>query len=372
VTFSTPKRIAGVAFAAAVLVSACGGSSATGAPGTDAPMTEGPAGTGAPAAGLSASLTGAGASFPEPIYLEWIGAFQKTEPGVTINYQGIGSSGGREQFIAQQVDFAGSDAFMKDEEITAALDARKCDAVLHIPTVFGGVAIAYNVPSLEGLIVDGPTLAKIALGEITNFNDPAIAALNPGVSLPDQAITWVHRSDGSGTTSIFTTYLNDVSDEWAAGPGKGSEIEWPVGIGGDQNDGVAAAIAQQPGGIGYVSYDFAVEAGLPVASMVNADGNAIAPSSESVSEAANTVDVPDDFRFSILGVGGQGYPIAGATWILAYTCGMDPAKADALKAWLTWDLTQGDSLVEELNYAPLPAELETRVLEQISKINEQG
>jgi phosphate transport system substrate-binding protein len=344
VTFTTPKRLAGAALAAAVLVSACGGAAETGAP----------AATGASGgSGLSASLTGAGASFPEPIYLEWIGAFQGAEPGVTINYQGIGSSGGREQFIAQQVDFAGSDAAMKDDEITAALAARACDAVLHIPTVFGGVAVAYNVPDVEGLVLDGPTLAKIALGEITNFNDPAIAALNPGVSLPDQAITWVHRSDGSGTTSIFTTYLNDVSEEWAAGPGKGSEIEWPVGIGGDQNDGVAAAISQQPGGIGYVSY-------------------AVAPSTESVSEAANTVTVPEDFRFSILGVGGQGYPIAGATWVLAYTCGMDQAKADALKAWLTWGLTEGDSLTTELNYAPLPAELETRVLEQINRINEQG
>ena len=363
-TLSTTKRIGGLALAATLFVSACGGSSATQAPAaTDAPADN---------MGLAASLTGAGASFPEPIYLEWIGKFAEVQPDVTINYQGIGSSGGREQFIAQQVDFAGSDAFMKDEEITAALEARPCEAVLHIPTVFGGVAIAYNEPGLEGLILDGETIANIALGNITNFNDPAIAALNPGVELPDQAITWVHRSDGSGTTSIFTTYLTDVSADWAAGPGKGSEVEWPTGIGGDQNDGVASAIQQQPGGIGYVSYEFAVESGLNVASVVNADGNAIAPSSESVSEAALTVDVPEDFRFAILGVGGNGYPIAGATWILAYTCGMEPAKADALKAWLTWGLTEGDSLVKELNYAPLPDELQTRVLTQIEKINSEG
>ncbi len=359
-TLTPQKRLGALALAGTVLVAACGAS------GTDAP-----ADSTAPA-GAAASLTGAGASFPEPIYLEWIGAYADVAPDVTINYQGIGSSGGREQFIGQQVDFAGSDAFMKDEEIAAALDARACESVLHIPTVFGGVAIAYNEPSLDGLVLDGETIASIALGKVTAFNDPAIAALNPGVDLPDQPITWVHRSDGSGTTSIFTTYLSDVSPDWAAGPGKGSEVEWPTGIGGDQNDGVASAISQQPGGIGYVSYEFAVETGLSVAAVVNSDGNAIVPSSDSVSAAALTVTVPDDFRFSILGVGGDGYPIAGATWILAYTCGMESARADALKAWLTWSLTEGDALVEELNYAPLPDELRTRVLDQIDRINAEG
>jgi phosphate transport system substrate-binding protein len=372
VTHTNPKRLGALALAAAFAIGACSSSGASGAP-SGAAATEAPGGSAAESMGtIEASLVGAGASFPEPIYLEWIGGFQDVEPGVQINYQGIGSSGGREQFIAQQVDFAGSDAPMKDEEITAALDARACAKVLHIPTVFGGVAVAYNIPDLPELVLDGETIAQIALGTITNVNDPAIAALNPGVTLPDQALTWVHRSDGSGTTNIFTTYLNDVSPAWAAGPGKGSEVEWPVGIGGDQNDGVASAISQQPGGIGYVSYEFAVASGLPVASVQNKDGNAILPSSESVSEAANTVTVPDDFRFSILGVGGQGYPIAGATWILAYTCGMEAPKAEALKAWLTWALTEADDTVKELNYAPLPAELETRVLEQIGHINEEG
>jgi phosphate transport system substrate-binding protein len=375
VTIATPKRLGAIALVAAFAVAACSSGGASSAPTTEASTAPTTSGESAPAesmAALQASLVGAGASFPEPIYLEWIGGFQANEPGVQINYQGIGSSGGREQFIAQQVDFAGSDAPMKDEEISAALDARPCAQVLHIPTVFGGVAVAYNIPELPDLILDGEAIAQIALGTITNVNDPAIAALNPGVTLPDQALTWVHRSDGSGTTNIFTTYLNDVSADWAAGPGKGSEIEWPVGIGGDQNDGVASAISQQPGGIGYVSYEFAVESGLSVASVQNKDGNAVKPSSESVSEAANTVTVPEDFRFSILGVGGQGYPIAGATWVLAYTCGMEPAKADALKAWLTWALTEADETVTELNYAPLPQELETRVLEQIGHINEEG
>lgn len=401
------KRFISIALASAFVVGACGGNTATTGPSqpgpsqptasdavpsddpsmdaeptdaepTDAEPTDSeptdaePTDTEPTDSGeLTAELIGAGASFPEPIYLEWIGAFQAVQPGVTINYQGIGSSGGREQFIAQQVDFAGSDAFMADEEITAATDARGCEP-LHIPTVFGGVAIAYNVEGLTELTLDGDTLAAIALGTITNSNDPAIAELNPGLELPDQALTWVHRSDGSGTTSIFTTYLDDVSDEWSTQVGAGSEVEWPTGIGGDQNDGVAAAIAQQPGGIGYVSYEFAVESDLPVAAMVNGDGNAVLPSTDTVTEAANTVDVPDDFRFNILGVGGEGYPIAGATWVLAYTCGMEENEAQALQEWLRWDLTEGDDLVTELNYAPLPDELEARVLEQVDRINEEG
>jgi phosphate transport system substrate-binding protein len=355
----------------ALVIAACGGNGATTAPTSGAasgvPGTPpAPAGTGA------VTLTGAGATFPEPVYLEWIGEFRNVDANVTINYQGIGSGGGREQFIAQSLDFAGSDAFMKDDEVTAALAARDCDAVLHIPMLFGGVAVAYNLEGVDKLILDGATIAKIGLGTITKFNDPAIAALNPGVTLPDQAITFVHRSDGSGTTSIFATYLTDVSPEWAAGPGKGSEVEWPTGVGGDQNDGVASAIAQQPGGLGYVSYEFAVESGLKVADVVNADGQAIAPSTESVAAAADSITIPDDFKVAILKVGGDGYPIAGATWILAYTCGMEPAKAEALKAFLAWALEDGDALAKELNYAPLSDALQARVLPQIEKINAEG
>ena len=362
-TPTTRRPLIAAGLGLTLTLAACGGGTGTS---DDSPASSG-GGT-----GLSADLVGAGASFPEPIYLEWIGQYQDVEPAVTINYQGIGSSGGREQFIAGQVDFAGSDAFMKDDEIAAALDASGCSDVLHIPTVFGGVAIAFNVPGVDQLTLDGETIAKIALGDITNVNDPAIASLNPDVDLPDQALTWVHRSDGSGTTSIFTKYLEDVSPDWADQVGSGSEVEWPTGIGGDQNDGVAAAISQQPGGIGYVSYEFANEAGLAVAAVVNADGNAVVPSTDSVSEAANTVEVPDDFRFNILGVGGDGYPIAGATWILAYSCGMEPAQADALKGFLTWALTEGDATATELNYAPLPDELQARVLEQVDRINEEG
>jgi phosphate transport system substrate-binding protein len=373
VTPSRTVRSGSTFVATALLVAACGGTgSATSAPATGA-GTEAPATGAAPAtAGGPVSLTGAGASFPEPIYAEWIGEFRAIDANVTINYQGIGSGGGREQLIAQSIDFAGSDAFMKDEEITAALAARKCESVLHIPMLFGGVAVAYNLEGLDKLILDGDTIAKIGLGTITTFNDPAIAALNPGVTLPDDAITFVHRSDSSGTTNIFTTYLDDISADWAAGPGKGSEIEWPTGVGGDQNDGVASAISQQPGGLGYVSYEFAVESGIKVAEVVNKDGTPITPSTDSVAAAADSITIPDDFKFAVLGVGGEGYPIVGATWILAYTCGMEAPKADALRAFLTWALSDGDAFARELNYAPLSDALQARVLPQVEKINEEG
>lgn len=321
--------------------------------------------------GISAELMAAGASFPAPIYLEWIGAFRETNPGVTINYRSIGSSGGKIQFIALQVDFAGTDSPMRDEEIEAAIEERGCPP-LHIPTLFGGVAVAHNIAGVEQLVLDGETIAQIALGNVTRANDPAIVALNPGMDLPDQGLTWVHRSDGSGTTSIFTTYLASVSEQWAEEVGAGSEVPWPTGIGGDQNDGVAAIIAQQPGGIGYVSYEYAAETGLRVAAVINDDGNAIRPSSESISAAATGVEIPDDFRFRILDVDGEGYPIAGTSWVLAWTCGYSEPKAEALRAWLRFGLEEGDHLVRELNYAPLPPELENRVLRQVERVNEHG
>jgi len=321
--------------------------------------------------GVSAELTAAGASFPAPVYLEWIGAFRERQPAVTINYRSIGSSGGRIQFIALQVDFGATDSPMSNQEIADATAERGC-APLHIPTVFGGVAVAHNIRAVDQLVLDGETIAQIALGNITSASDPAIAALNPGVTLPDQQLTWVHRSDGSGTTSIFTTYLASVSEEWDERIGSGSEVAWPTGIGGDQNDGVAAIIGQQPGGIGYVSYEYAAEVGLAVAAVVNADGMPVLPSSESISQAVAEIEVPDDFRFRILDVGGTGYPIAGATWVLAWTCGYPAAKARALRDWLRFGLQQGDEIARELHFAPLPAELESRVLDEIDRINADG
>ncbi|HEX6140002.1 MAG TPA: phosphate ABC transporter substrate-binding protein PstS [Candidatus Limnocylindria bacterium] len=342
----------------AALLAACGGQGATSS-------------AGSPGAGMNADLLGAGATFPDPLYQEWIGAFVGDNPGVTITYEPIGSGGGVEQFTAKSTDFGGSDAFMTDDELAAAQDAWGCD-VVHIPTVFGAVAVAYNLSGVESLTLDSETLAAIFLGEVTQWNDPAIADLNEGVSLPDEPVIVAHRSDGSGTTSIFTTYLDDESADWHDQVGKGKEVGWPVGVGGQGNDGVAAAIAQNDGGIGYVELSYAIQNDLSVASMVNADGKAIEPSLESTAAAADGIEIPDDLRFSILDVGGDGYPIAGATWILAPTCGMDATKADALKAFLTWALQGGDGTAEELLYAPIGEALQDKALANVERINEGG
>ncbi len=361
----------------ALMLIACGGA-ATEAPAAEEPAaadTEEPAAEEEMAGGdLTGDLLGAGASFPAPIYLEWIAEYTgNVQPGVSINYQSIGSGGGVEQFIGQQTDFGGSDAFLTDEELAAATEARGCTPV-HIPTVFGAVAIGYNLEGVDSLTLSGPVLADIFLGNIDNWSDPAIAELNPDVTLPDEDIIVAHRSDGSGTTSIFTTYLSSVSDEWANGPGAGKEVEWPApnSVGGEKNDGVAAQIQQNPGAVGYIELSYAMTNGIPVADMMNEDGNAITPTLESTAAAADGIEIPDDLRFNILNVGGEGYPIAGATWMLAWTCGYDDATAAALKDFITWDLTEGDDLAQELLYSPLPASLEARALEKVDMINAEG
>jgi phosphate transport system substrate-binding protein len=318
---------------------------------------------------LSASLNGAGATFPEPLYVEWIGEFQMANPDVTINYQGIGSGGGIEQFTKLTVDFGASDAPMKDEEIAAA-EAAGGAKVLHIPTVFGAVVLAYNLDGVDELKLDPDTLTGIFLGTISKWNDAKIATLNPGVTLPDKAIQVVHRSDSSGTTNIFTGYLTQVSTEWADTVGKGKEVDWPVGIGGQGNDGVAAVVQQQAGSIGYVELSYATESGLAVTTLKNKSGNFITPSLESTSAAAVGVTFPDDLRFSVSDSdGAQAYPIVGATWILVFDKMKDAAKVEALKAWLTWSLDEGTGIGEELGYAPLSEELKALALEKIDSIS---
>ncbi|MPZ53726.1 MAG: phosphate ABC transporter substrate-binding protein PstS [Acidimicrobiia bacterium] len=323
---------------------------------------------------LEANILGAGASFPDPVYQTWIGEYTtNVQPGVSIQYESIGSGGGRERFIDQQTIFAGSDAYMDDEEMADAVDARACGEVLHIPMVFGGVVVAYNIEGLDGLVLDSATIADIFSGEITNINDPAIAELNPDVELPDQELTVTVRADGSGTTSIFTTYLEDEDADWAADYGAGDEVDWFGGqVAGEQNDGVASAIAQQPGGIGYVSLEFAVQQGLPTVGVVNGDGNAIVPSTDTVGAAVEGIDLPEDLRFDVLGVGAEGYPIAGATWVLAYTCGYDQGDADALKDYLTWALEEGDSFAADLGYAPLSDATQELSLAKVEQINADG
>ena len=325
----------------------------------------------------SADLLGAGATFITPLMLEWI---RDNEPGIQVNYQSIGSGGGIAQFLEESVDFGSTERYLTDEEVEDAREIRGCDAI-HIPDAFGAVVPAYNDPDLDAalqaagqdsLILDADTIAGIYLTEITSWDDPAIAELNPDVELPSTTLIPVHRSDGSGTTYIFTTYLDDENAQWAEQIGNGSEVDWPAGtIGGNGNEGVAAETQQQPGAVGYLSIAYAIENDIPMISVVNADGEAIYPTVESVAAGPETIldTIPDDFRYDILGVGGDGFPIVGTHWILAWECGYDEDVADSLKDFLSWAVTDGDDLAVDLLYSPVGGDFEQRVLDQIERIN---
>jgi phosphate transport system substrate-binding protein len=365
--------------AAAFLAAGCGTggdtttTAASGTPQTTAASTA-TAATETPTtvAALKADLNGAGATFPQPVYVEMIGRFQQIETGVTINYQGVGSGAGIQQFTEQTVDFGASDAFMKAEELTAAEAARPGAKVIHIPTVFGAIVLAYDLPGVDGLKLDADTVANIFLGKITNWDDPAIKALNPDAQLPDEAIQTVHRSDSSGTTNAFTSYLTAVNADWEAGPGKGKEIQWIGGVGGKGNDGVAAIIKQTEGAIGYVELAYATQNDMTMADMKNKSGNFITPSLESTSAAADGIQIPDDMNLLPLvsnSANPQAYPIVTGTYILAYDKMPDAAKADALKAFLTWALgDDGTAVATELGYAPLPGALKEAALAKVALI----
>lgn len=354
-------RIGVLVAVVALIAAACSGASESTT--TAAPASAGETTTAAPA--LAGSLNGAGATFPAPVYLEWIGAYQKQFPNVRINYQAIGSGGGVQNFIQKTVDFAGSDAYLTDDELA---QASKNGTVYHIPTVFGAVVPAYNVPGLDALTLDCDTLAGMFLGTITQWNDPAIVALNPQATLPAEDVQIVHRSDGSGTTNAFTLYLDTCSPKWHDTVGYGKDVEWPTGVGGKGNDGVAAAISNTPGSIGYVELAYATQTGLQVASMVNKSGNVIVPSLASTAAAADGVNFPDDLRFTLADTAApQGWPIATATWILAYG-NMPEPQAKLLRSWLTWVLNNGDDMATALDYAPIPNSLQEKALAFVDKI----
>ncbi len=319
----------------------------------DRATNSGRTGTGRTAAG-AAALTGAGATFPNPIYTKWFDAYNK-ETGVRINYQSIGSGGGIRQFTEGTVDFGASDAPMTD----AQMDAVKGN-VLHVPTVLGAVVATYNLPSAgkTALKLDGPTLADIFLGRISRWNDPRLAALNAGVKLPNEDIIVVHRSDGSGTTFVFTDYLSKTSPQWKGAVGKGTSVQWPTGLGGKGNEGVTQQVKQTEGAVGYVELIYAISNGLPYAWMKNAEGAFIEPSLKSVSAAAAGARLgPDtDFRVSIAGASGKdSYPIASFTWLLVPRQPRDSAKAKVLHGFLQWMLQpNAQRMAADLHYAPLP------------------
>jgi phosphate transport system substrate-binding protein len=297
-------------------------------------------------------LTGAGATFPYPIYSKWFDAY-KQKTGIEINYQSIGSGAGIQQVKAGTVDFGASDAALSN---TALKDMPR--KVVHIPTVAGAVVLAYNLPGFKGdLKLSSDVIAGIYLGKITTWNDPRLAKLNPGVMMPAAPILAVHRSDGSGTTNIYTTYLSLVSTEWKELAGAGTAVSWPVGVGGKGNDGVAGVVKQTPGAIGYVELAYAKQNQLPYATVANRSGKYIVPTTESTTAAlaASAASLAKDVRNPIANsAGADAYPICGLTFLLVYQDSKDPAKAKALADFLDWAIHDGQSFAEDLDYAKLP------------------
>jgi phosphate transport system substrate-binding protein len=311
-------------------------------------------------------INGAGATFPYPIYSKWFDEYAKVDPSVRFNYQSIGSGGGQKQITARTVDFGASDGPMSDENL-----AKAPGKLLHIPTVAGADVITYNLPGNPKLKLDGDTVVDIFLGNITRWKDAKIGALNPGVELPDISIIPVHRSDGSGTTFIFTDYLSSISPVWTDSVGKGTSVKWPasIGIGAKGNEGVAGQVKQLSGAVGYVELIYAKQNQMPYADVRNAAGNFITPSLDSVTAALATAKIPDDFRFSMVNApGDKTYPISGATWLLVYENQKDAAKGKKLVEFLNWALTKGEGMASSLDYASLPESVQQRVLDRIKTI----
>jgi phosphate transport system substrate-binding protein len=319
--------------------------------------------------GLDAQdLNGAGATFPNPIYSKWFSDYA-TATGVRINYQSIGSGGGIRQLTEGTVDFGASDAPMSDAEM-----AKLKTPVLHFPTVLGAVVITYNIPGITKAIrLTGPVVADIFAGKITKWNDSRIAALNKGLALPSSDILVVHRSDGSGTTYIFSDYLSNVSPAWAQSPGKGKELAWPVGLGGKGNEGVAGQVKQTPGAIGYVELAYAKQNSLPFADLQNENGEFVTPTIESVTTAAaaaaSKLPANTDYRISIVNAAGKGaYPISSFTFLLVYQSQPDPAKGKKLVDFLRWYLRNGEKSAASLDYAPLPASMVAQLEKRLGSI----
>lgn len=312
-------------------------------------------------------INGAGATFPYPIYSKWFSEYAKVDPSVKFNYQSIGSGGGIKQITAQTVDFGASDKFLSDEELKAAPGK-----LIHIPTVMGAVVVTYNIPGIpSGLKLSSVDVADIFLGKITKWNDRRIAGDNPGVKLPDQPIVVVHRSDGSGTTNIFTDYLSAVNPEWKSKVGKGASVKWPVGLGGKGNEGVAGQVKNTAYAIGYVELAYAVENKLPFATLKNHDGVFVVPSIKTTSAAAAGAakHMPADYRVSLVNQPGKdAYPIVGFTWLLVYEHQKDAVKGKKLVEFLKWELKHGQKMASALLYAPLPANVAKMVEKTVSTI----
>jgi phosphate transport system substrate-binding protein len=309
-------------------------------------------------------LTGAGATFPYPLYSKWISVYEKVRPEVKINYQSIGSGGGIRQITERTVDFGASDAPMTDDELSKAPGP-----ILHIPTTLGAVTVTYNMPALkQPLRLSPDVVAGVFLGEISKWNDPKLAALNPGVKLPDAPITVVHRSDGSGTTAIFTEFLSATVPRWKQNIGAGKTVNFPVGLGAKGNEGVAGQLKTSPGSLGYVELAYALETKQPYASIQNQAGQFVEPSLDGITAAAASLadKVPADMRMFIVNAPGpNAYPISGFTYLLVYRNQSDPAKGKALAEFLWWAVHDGQQYGPPLHYAKLPPATVSRVEEEL-------
>ncbi len=315
--------------------------------------------------GQQVSLVGAGASFPAPVYQRWFQDLSNSNPNLQVDYQSVGSGAGVERFVQQLVDFGASDVAMTDEEI-----AKVDRGVLMLPMTAGSIVLAYNLPGVDNLQLSREAYAGIFLGEITNWNDPQIAQDNPGVNLPDQTITVVHRSDGSGTTGVFTKHLSAISPEWKQQVGEGKTVQWPTGLGGAKNDGVAAGIAQNEGAIGYVEYGFAKNADLPTAALQNKSGNFIKATDESASATLAAVTLPENLRAFITDPeGNNSYPIVTYTWLLVYKTYDNPETAQAMETAIEYGLNEGQQTAPELGYIPLPPNVRQKVAETADVIS---
>jgi phosphate transport system substrate-binding protein len=321
------------------------------------------------------SINGAGATFPAPVYQEWAARF-KEDQGTTVNYQGIGSGGGIAQFSAGTVDFGATDSAMKDDEITTA--QKKGSDPVHVPTVLGAVTVSYNVDGIDqGLKLDGKTVADIFLGKVKKWNDPEIAGQNSGASLPSTDITVCHRSDESGTTANFTSFLTDYSSTWKSGPGTDKSVKWPTGTGAKGNDGVAGCVKQTKGAVGYVEQAYALQNKFTTAAIKNKSGQYVEPSLQATSASAEGVTPPEDLRFSTINAESpQAYPISAITFLLVWQdgckAGQNATQAKLVKNWLTYALGAGQQVAPQLEYAPLPDNIKTKAQAKVDGLQCNG
>jgi phosphate transport system substrate-binding protein len=315
-------------------------------------------------------LTGAGSTFAQPIYAAWAQQFQQVEPAAKVNYQAIGSGGGVQAFANKTVQFGATDVPLTSDDISTL----KGGDYIEFPTAVGGVAVLYNVNGVpNNLKLDGKTTADIFLGKVKTWNDPEIKALNPGVNLPSTGITIVHRSDESGTTSVFTTFLSDASPEWKSQVGADKAVQWPVGQGANGSSGVAAAIKQTDGAVGYASQDYAVTSGLSSAAMKAPDGSYVSPTPDAISKAASGLSFPITATTNILNSSTPGaYPLASTTYVLIYTNQSNKDQAQTLVDFWHWGLTKGQAILTQLNYAALPSSVAQGSLQELTKIKANG